>query len=83
MTIHPFMDGNGRLGKLLINDALLTAGLPWVTIRSDERVPFFRAIEQAQVDDHTEPFIELLWHLIRQSIASLKPRPKRTRARRR
>lgn len=73
VTIHPFMDGNGRLGRLLMNYALLGAGHPWVTIRSDERIPFFRAIERAQVDDDAEPFIELVWHLISHAIKELKP----------
>lgn len=74
VTIHPFTDGNGRLGRLLMNYALLSAGLPWVTIRSDERIPFFRAIERAQVDNDAEPFIEFVWHLISHAIKELKPR---------
>jgi hypothetical protein len=74
VTVHPFMDGNGRLGRLLMNHALLTAGLPWVTIRSDERVPFFRSIERAQVDDEVGPFVEFLWHLIRQVVRELESR---------
>lgn len=81
VTIHPFMDGNGRIGRLLMNHALLTAGLPWVTIRSDERVPFFKSIEKAQVDDEIGPFVEFLWHLIRQTVRDLESRnTRRTRS---
>jgi hypothetical protein len=71
VTIHPFMDGNGRLGRLLMNHVLLSAGLPWVTIRSDERVPFFKAIEKAQVDGDAVPFIRFVWHAVQQSAADL------------
>jgi hypothetical protein len=38
-----------------MNHVLLSAGLPWVTTRSDERVPFFKAIEHAQVDGDAVP----------------------------
>lgn len=84
VTIHPFLDGNGRLGRLLMNLALLSGGLPWVTVRSDERTPFFRAIEAAQVDGDSEPFIRYLWHHIRQATSDFEThvtRPARRRQR--
>lgn len=49
--VHPFMDGNGRLARLLMNYMLSGSGLPWTTIRAEERRTYFDALERAHVED--------------------------------
>ncbi len=35
--IHPYMDGNGRMGRFLINTMLISGGYPWTVIPIEER----------------------------------------------
>jgi Fic family protein len=60
VTTHPYPDGNGRLARLLMNVALLGGGLPWVTIRNDDRPPYFAALHAAQVEGNPLPFARLV-----------------------
>lgn len=43
--IHPFEDGNGRVGRLIINIILLSNGYPPLIIRKTQRVKYFHALE--------------------------------------
>jgi Fic family protein len=83
VTIHPFSDGNGRIGRLLMNMALIEAGHPWVTVLADARTPFFKTIEAAQVNDETNPFIRFLEHEILGAVTALQSSQKSARSRRR
>jgi Fic family protein len=56
VNIHPFKDGNGRTARLLMNYLLGIAGLPWTTIRVEERARYFAALEQAHTHGNLVPF---------------------------
>ena len=45
-TIHPFCDGNGRIGRVLINFQLLQLGLPRIIIRNKEKHIYYRAFSE-------------------------------------
>lgn len=45
--IHPFEDGNGRTGRMLLNSILIEHGLPPVIIRKTMRLAYFSALEAA------------------------------------
>ena len=57
--IHPFEDGNGRTGRLLINYELIKNDLPPVVISKDDRVKYFELIRNNDITDLAEWFKEL------------------------
>uniref|UniRef100_A0AC35TZC0 Fido domain-containing protein n=1 Tax=Rhabditophanes sp. KR3021 TaxID=114890 RepID=A0AC35TZC0_9BILA len=57
--IHPFIDGNGRTGRLLMNLILSRSGFPPIIIPVEERLTYYQALKEAN-DGDLRPFIRFI-----------------------
>ena len=54
--IHPYMDGNGRIGRFLMNAMLVSGGYPWTIIQVKNRNKYLQALEVVGTERNIEPF---------------------------
>ncbi|MED6267539.1 hypothetical protein CHARACLAT_013298 [Characodon lateralis] len=57
--IHPFVDGNGRTSRLLMNLVLMQARYPPITIRKEQRAEYYASLDTANEGD-VRPFIRFI-----------------------
>ncbi len=58
--IHPYYDGNGRIGRFLMNALLASGGYPWTVIRMSRRNAYMDALEVASVKGQIKPLAEFI-----------------------
>jgi hypothetical protein len=58
--IHPYMDGNGRIGRFLMNVMLASGGYPWTIIRVERRAEYMAALDAASTLDDIGPLASFL-----------------------
>jgi Fic family protein len=62
------MDGNGRIGRFLMNIMLAAGGYPWTVIPLDRWTDYMTILESASVKQDIEPFAIFLGDLVSDSL---------------
>jgi len=58
--IHPFIDGNGRTSRLLLNLELMKSGYPPIVIKTDNRLRYYSALDKAHTSGDNKNFVEIV-----------------------
>lgn len=66
--IHPFIDGNGRTARLLLNLELMKDGYPPVIIKVENRLAYYEALDEAHTTQDYKDFISLVATEVKDSL---------------
>ena len=57
---HPYPDGNGRMGRFLMNAMMASGGYPWTVIELERRSEYMAALDDASSRENIVPFAQFV-----------------------
>lgn len=67
-TIHPFNDGNGRIGRILINWQLIRLGFPQIIIRNKGKQKYYDSFGVYRAQKNIQPLLTILYRSLTESL---------------
>ncbi|MDZ4289533.1 MAG: Fic family protein [Prosthecobacter sp.] len=67
VKIHPFVDGNGRTSRLLMNLELMKAGYPAAVLPVEKRLAYYEALDADHTDNRRESFVAMIADIVKDS----------------
>jgi Fic family protein len=71
VSIHPFIDGNGRVSRLIMNFLLKKKGYPWINIYMKQRIEYLKSVRQAN-DEKYKLILEFVLLSLKENMKDFK-----------
>ena len=67
VRIHPFLDGNGRVSRLITNLYIMNQGYPPIVLKKEDRCKYYQALQKAD-DSNVSPLANFIAHAVHEAL---------------